>query len=281
MPIHGFRNFGSFGSNDGLSIQSPGNSALELKQLFGYNTNGIYYINLNGVSTPVFCIMDSAYNGGGWMMMMKATTGTTFNYSSSYWTSNNTLNATDTTQNNADAKFDVMNYFPAKDMMARWPDIGSGGSIAGLGSWIWLENEFNGPSTTIPITFFSTVGAASGMAFNFGGRGLFKRDAKTFGGWAAGTFSSQPDIRFYGFNYENYPNPSYPRQGKVRWGFGWNENAEGLYPSSDVVAKGSNDVSAGIGMDVTFGSFSAGDKVNCCQDQSGINRSARVEVYVR
>jgi hypothetical protein len=34
-------------------------------------------------------------------------------------------------------------------------------------------------------------------------------------------------------------------------------------------------------MDSGFGNFSAGDKINCCQDSTGINRSARVEVYVR
>ena len=44
---------------------------------------------------------------------------------------------------------------------------------------------------------------------------------------------------------------------------------------------GSNDVSGGIGMDSGFGSYSAGDRINCCQDTTGINRSARVEIYVR
>ena len=46
-------------------------------------------------------------------------------------------------------------------------------------------------------------------------------------------------------------------------------------------APGSNDVGGGIGMDAQFGSYSAGDMINCCQDTTGINRSARVEVYIR
>ncbi|BCU94690.1 MAG: hypothetical protein CM15mV6_0450 [uncultured marine virus] len=36
--------------------------------------------------------MDNRWLGGGWMMGMKATRGTTFNWDSSYWTSNNVLN---------------------------------------------------------------------------------------------------------------------------------------------------------------------------------------------
>ena len=36
--------------------------------------------------------MDSTYDGGGWMMVMKATRGTTFNYGASYWTTQNVLN---------------------------------------------------------------------------------------------------------------------------------------------------------------------------------------------
>ena len=40
-----------------------------------------------------------------------------------------------------------------------------------------------------------------------------------------------------------------------------------------------NDVSGGIG--IARGSYSAGDIIGCCQVQTGINRTARVEVYIR
>lgn len=63
------------------------------------------------------------------MLMMKATQGTTFNYDASYWTTDNTLNPWQTDTDDEDAKFDVMNKFAAKDMMAIWPDISNGGSI--------------------------------------------------------------------------------------------------------------------------------------------------------
>jgi hypothetical protein len=224
--------------------------------------------------------MDSNIDGGGWMMAMKATRGTTFNFNSIYWEGLNTLNPTQTNRNDGDAKFNVFNYSSAKDILALWPDIGQGGSLSRAGyPWIWLQNNMNGGTRQSLRSFFSTVGLRSGQAMNFGGRGLFIRDAKTFNGWAPGVFSSQVDIRFYGFNYEN--NGTYGLNARVRWGFGWNENSEGLYPSSQGGAPGSNDVSGGIGMDSSFQNFSAGDWINCCQDNTGINRSARLEIYVR
>lgn len=255
-------------AQDGASAGRAAVSAQAIKTLTGTNTNGVYYINLPTVgATPIYCIMDSAYNGGGWMMIMKATRGNTFNYAANYWTTINTLNPAETNQNDGDAKFHTMNYFAAKDMLARWPDIGAGGSISGLGNWIWLENNFYSSGTRIvPITLWSTASRN------------FIRDAKTFSGWASGVFSSQTDVRFYGFNYYNNQSP-YTR---TRWGFGWNENGGGLYPNGDM---NSDDVIGGIGL---YGNqqnsgtqYSAGDYIGCCQDTTGINRSARVEIYVR
>ena len=66
---------------------------------------------------------------------------------------------------------------------------------------------------------------------------------------------------------------------KSRWGFGWNENGGGLFPNGN---EQSPDVAGGIGL--SFGGsvrYSAGDYIGCCQINSGINRSARVEIYIR
>jgi hypothetical protein len=265
---------------DGLTSATAGVSAAQLKSDFGYNTDGVYWINLPTVGpTQIYCIMNSAYDGGGWMMAMKATTGTTFSYSANYWTTTNTLNPTDNTRNNADAKFNTFNYFKAKDILAVWPDITTspGGSITGLGAWTWLENIFYVNNIELVNFFNSNIG----IGYAPGGSGLFKKDAKTFSGWASGVFSSQVDIRFYGFNYVN--NPNFGTSAAARWGFGWNENGEGLFPSTtpSAVYLGSNDVSGGIGLDSSYGSYSAGDKIGCCNDTTGINRSARVEVYIR
>jgi hypothetical protein len=267
----------------GLTQSDPGVSAAQLKLDNGYNTDGVYWITIGGVSQQVYCIMNSAFDGGGWMMMMKATRGTTFNFDASFWETNNTLNATQVNRNDGDAKFNVYNQFAGKDFLALWPDIGQGGSISVAGyPWTWLQNDYFGGTRITPLSFFQTAGFKSGQPQTFGGNGRFIRDAKTFSGWASGVFSSQVDIRFYGFNYQAYNAAN--GFARVRWGFGWNENGDGLYPSVNNVAPGSNDVSGGIGMHTSFGAtggFSAGDWINCCQDTTGINRNARVEIYVR
>jgi len=247
----------NFNSNKGRyftlgSKNNPANSALDIKASISTATDGVYWINLPTVgATQVYCIMNSAYDGGGWMLMMKATRGTTFNYDANYWTTNNTLNPTDLTLNDADAKYNVMNYYLSKDMMARFPDISQGGSIAGVGAWTWLQNNFYNQTQIVPITFFNNTNS------------LYISDAKMYNGWASGVFSSQDGYRWYGYNYNI-------NSAKVRWGFGWNNEADPY----------SNDVSGGIGMGA-FGSYSAGDTISCCADTTGINRSARVEIYVR
>jgi hypothetical protein len=253
---------------DGSTAAKAAPSARYIKTAFGTNTDTTYWINLPYVGpTQVFCLMNSAVDGGGWMMAMKATTGTTFNYSSTHWTTATILNPSQTNRNNGDAKFDTMNYFYAKDIMALWPDIpwNQGGSTTGgsvntsstYNVWCWLQNNFNNGIRITPINFFS-------LANN-----LFFGDANNFAGKGT-AFSSQIDVRFYGFNYTGNGN------GANRWGFGWNENGGGLYPNGN---QQSNDVFGGIGM--AYGNVSAGDFVACCDNIRGINRSARVEIYIR
>jgi hypothetical protein len=141
---------------DGSTSDRAAPSALYIKNLTGTNTNGVYWINLPTVgATQIYCIMDSAVDGGGWMMAMKATRGTTFSYDSTYWTAVNTLNATDTTRNDGDAKFSSMNYFPSKDLLAVWPDVASdyGGGDTGnfLSSTITVNWDNDSANNTLKI----------------------------------------------------------------------------------------------------------------------------------
>lgn len=259
---------------DGSTAAKAAPSARYIKTAFGTNTDGTYWINLPYVGpTLIYCLMNSVIDGGGWMMAMKATRGITFPYSSSHWTTVTILNPLETNRNDGDAKFDVMNYFHAKDIMALWPDIpwnyggsSTGGSVNTNGSyniWCWLQNNFNNGIRITPIQFFNSANK------------LFFRDASTFSGKGA-PFSAQTDVRFYGFNYVNASSTA-----RVRWGFGWNENGGGLYPNGQQT---SNDVSGGIGMSGLFATninYSAGDQFTCCSTNTGINRSARVEIYIR
>ena len=266
-------------------------------------------------ATQVYCILDRAVDGGGWMMAMKATTGTTFNYYANYWTTANILTPTDTTRNDADAKFHTMNYSLASDLLALWPDISgnstTGGSLfltdlkyvvpsTNYKCWTWLQNRFTSAgtfyiggnsATTTTVTgitasmtlidWFNKLQTATVTTGSDGAR-CFIQDASMWTGWNAAAFSSQTDVRFYGFNYYNTQGTT--NGTRTRWGFGWNENGGGLFPGGNM---DSDDVFGGIG---TWGNqqlynaiyhYSAGDGVGCCQNSTGVNRSARVEMYIR
>lgn len=321
--------------------------------------------------------MDSAVDGGGWMMAMKATRGTTFNFDSSHWTTTTTLNPTDNTRNDADAKFNTMNYFQCKDILALWPDIPSdynnvgGGNLSNNIYINWANdsanntlkiytstNSANVDNTHSPASYLLVAGTytytatatndsndsvvvtlkdvatgsvittisnsvnpwstASGLTGSFTISGPTKRVyihyssnyyqygtsatmklTSNFGvniwswlknnfntgarqtlisyfytaynvsfGAAKGpergnVFSSQAGNSFYGLNF------TYNYTYRVRWGLAWNNENDW----------GSNDAGGGIGM--SAGAYSAGDYIGCCQDQTGINRTARVEMYVR
>ena len=237
-------------------------NAVYLQQVCGNTTNGVYWINLPTVgATQIFCILDPACAGGGWMMAMKGTRGTTFNYSSGYWTGVNTLNPTDNTRNDADAKYNTYNYYQAKDWLAIWPDIGNGGDVSGgYGGWTWVENNVTGNSETI-LTFMNrgiqVTKASNGVVYtatNPGPTGLAKY---------GNVWSMSGGFQWYGLNYTGNAGT------KVRWGWATNNESE----------QNSNDINGGIGM--TYGSFSAGDNIACCATITGINRSARFEWYVR
>lgn len=271
----------------GTTQATAAKSALAIKLNNPSATDGVYWIDLPTAGpTQIYCLMDSAWNGGGWMMMMKATTGTTFGYAANYWSTNNTLNPSDNTRNNADAKFNTYNYYPAKDFLAVFPDIttGSGGSITGRGAWTWLQNNFyEGGQRIVPLTFFGNE--TVNFTGTISGKGYFIQDSKTFSGYDAAIWSNQVDIRFYGFNYTPYQG-AYPSNAelKVRWGFGYNENGEGIFPGVTSGAPGSNDLTGGIGLgNSTVGglaNLSAGDKYGCC-GVTGLNRSMRMEMYCR
>lgn len=236
------------------------NSATELMDAVPGLSNGVYIIN----NSPTYCLMDNTMNNGGWMLALKATRGETFGYNASYWTTNNTLNPNDTTRDDADAKFHIMNTFAAKDIMAIFPDITVGGCIGNQNyGYVWLQNNFYSGSRISLINLFGSVDR------------YFIGDANSFCG--VDQFSSQTDVRFYGFNHRSNAGHS-----KIRWGFGWNENGGGLYPNGNM---DSDDVNSGIGTYFNYAGsttqYSAGDRVGCCSNRTGINRSARVEIYIR
>ena len=243
----------------GSSASCPGASAQAIKDATGTNTDGVYWIYVNSVATQVYSIMNSAMDGGGWMLAMKgANTGNTFGYSANYWTTANTLNPSLTRRNdvnNEDAKFDVFNYTRASKVLAVFPDASTGGAIPSQSYGYTWEEDMPTPSNTTAYSGRPAQGDYTGKTlrelFN-GGEKIFIRDAYATTPYrpaGVGVFSGQTDVRFFGYNYVSDANNN-----RARFGFGWNENGGGLYPVGN---SGSNDVTGGIGLDSR--AWSAGD----------------------
>lgn len=256
---------------DGSSEARAASSAQAIKQAYPNSTDGIYFINVPTVGVKqVYCLMDNKYNGGGWMLAMKATRGTTFNFDANYWYTANTLNPNNVNRNDGDAKYDVFNYFAAKDLMALWPDIANigteSGSIDNLTNWSWQENNFNGGNRTALINFFTQTPTATTIQTKTGGSNA--NVGITFTGFNSSIFTTEWGYMFYGFNYTG---PGGASAQKVRWGLSYNNEAD----------QNSNDASNGIGL--SYNTFSAGDTYSfCCSGVfAGMNRSARVEMYIR
>ena len=118
----------------GMSEACPASSAMEIKDLTGTNTDGLYWITSAGVSTQVFSLMNSSLGGGGWQLAMKGqSSSSTFGYSSPYWTDTATLNSGSPSRiatSNSDAKYSTFHGTFANQMMALFPSY-SGGDYGG------------------------------------------------------------------------------------------------------------------------------------------------------
>jgi hypothetical protein len=242
----------------GLTQEFP---ALSAKYILDLSINlledGIYYILLNGASMPIYCLMDPKWDGGGWMMLMKATRGTTFQFSSPYWTNKDTsLNTNDTTRNDRDAKYHTMNYSKIKDLLVTWPDVGyKGGSLINTDTWTWLLNDWYSASR---ITFLDGIQTDKSRYINI----------NNFSGFSSIIWSHEdPNSAFIigGTRIVKMANKN------VRLGFVWSE--------TDIF--NSINTFNGIGMDNTTG-YSAGDwRSELAGGYAGLNRSMRVEIYGR
>jgi hypothetical protein len=224
----------------------------------------------------VYCLMNDVYDGGGWMSLLKATgTGTTFQYSSTHWTTASTLNPTDTTRSDADAKYDSFNYCKVKDVMAIWPDISpdsgvnihgrNGGSFYVKDGWVWLLNNWNTTTTrTTGLVGFNTSRIVGG---NLGPNGLSvgANDPRNFTGFSTTIFSSQTPVTYR----RHYINSTDSRG--MRWGFQW--DASSTWNDVDAIS--------GLGITAGQGGYGGGDWRNGINSVPGINRQARVELYGR
>ncbi len=266
----------------GSSATCPGASAKHIKDVTGTNTDGVYWITVGGVATQVYSIMNSAMDGGGWMLAMKgANSGSTFNYNSTHWTTTTTLNTTYLRRNdssyNEDAKFSVFNSTPASKVLAIFPDVTAGGAITGQSYGFTWNETMPTPANTQSYSGRPAQGDYTGKTLRelfAGDEKIYIRDATNASPYRAvgsGVFSTQTDVRFFGFNYSG------GSWSKARFGVAFNENSGGAaYPLAN---EGSNDVEGGIGLNRS--NTSAGDFIYCCQNSNGVNRQMKFELYVK
>lgn len=243
----------------GLTQETAAKSAVEILHSNPFASDGVYWIDLPIAGpTQTYCVMNKDWDGGGWMLAMKCTRGNTFSYAANYWTTANTLNPTALNLNDGDAKFNVFNYFEAKDIMSRHPDVGSGGSVANnIGGWTCNEPDFYRGRRVTMLEFFRD-----------GPTDYYLRQDGDVVAWPGhgnnGPWSAQGGWRRYGFNIA-----SGGRQ--ARWGFSWNNET----------TPGSNDVDTAIWGMGSRQNYSCGDYITCCQTYTGANRSMRAEMWIR
>jgi hypothetical protein len=207
--------------------------------------------------------MDSKWDGGGWMLIMKAAQGSTFNWGSTHWTTTSTLNPTDTTTTVADAKFDVFNSVPVTDVMAVWPasDVGAGntgGSLSVSDGWVWLvKNWYTGAIT--PLAGFQID------------RDATPADIFSFSGFSQSSpiWSYQTGTRAHVFG--SGAHIAGPDTYITRWGFLWN-NEPGTTTSQDSFAGIGLNTPSSSGGDFWFWEY---------VDKKGFNRNIAWLMYGR
>jgi len=240
------------GLTNGLTKERAAPSAKHILETYGTTNNGIYWIDLPVVGpTQVYCIMNPECAGGGWMLAMKGKKGTTFHYESKHWKNATTLNKENPSQSEDDAKYDVFNYYKARDWFAGFPDVPEhAGDLSRktYNGFTWVENNAVNSRRTLLDVFSRNQQITK------------SQNPTNLQKFHHRVWSRQDGFKFYGINYQG------GRGFKTRWGFGWNNERH----------EGSNDAGGGIGTQ----NVSAGDHFKCCGSR-GLDRRMRFEFYVR
>jgi hypothetical protein len=163
------------GVKDGSTEARAATSAASIKALTGTNTNGLYWIQLEGRPSAqrIFCIMDSAYDGGGWMLGFNLIAATNAGMPSGTAIWNNTFY---TTQGSSfgtgnglgtNQKTDVYGYHNASQVLFLLHNR-SDTSFRGAGRYV-----LNGATTGRTLWYNMTQGpqnttASSGRASTYG-----------------------------------------------------------------------------------------------------------------
>jgi hypothetical protein len=226
----------------GSSSSCPAQSPQEIVNLYGTNTNGAYWINVNGTARETYLILNTGYpDSGGWFLGMKGTrSGTSFYYSSTQWTDQTTTLNTNSVSDDVstEAKFHAFNNIPAIKLVAVFKDRASNAFNAS-GSGDLGTNSFGGHTwmeTVTSTTMFSRFTTNSNIIDSSGYSGRYTIHRETNSSSGKLVFPYQTGWTRYGFNNSlgyNY-----------RWGV----------TSNNESSMGSNDSGSGIGLDANSAS---------------------------
>lgn len=224
----------------GISSLCPAQSPQEIYNLYGTTTNGSYWLNVNGIATQTYLILDTSYpDGGMWFLGMKGTkTGGSFWYDSTNWTSQSTtLNTTSLSNDVAtEAKFNAYNYLPVTKVLGVFKDRSSYNfSSSGTGSY--NPNSFGGHVWKEDITSQTMYSRFNTNSILYNATGTMTRYElyrESNSSSANLVFAYQNGYAKYGFAYSS-------GSATYRWGVAFNnETTDGQI--------GSSDAQAGIGL---------------------------------
>lgn len=219
----------------GSSSTCPAQSPQEIYNLYGTTTNGTYWVNVNGTATQTYLALDTNYpDSGMWFLGMKGTkTGTSFTYSSTYWTSQSTTLVSDYNNDVAsEAKYNAFNYLPVTQIVGVFKDrtsynfSSSGTGVLGASSFgghTWKENISS-------QTMFARFTTAGELGKGTGAMPRYDYYRESNSGTANLVFAFQNGYYKYGYAYDN--NGS--NNSAYRWGAVFNnEQTEAQLDSSD------------------------------------------------
>ena len=268
---------------------NPGLSAEDIKNRTCTTTDGFYWIRnpATGIARKIYCIMDPDFDGGGWMLAMKAhSTSTIFHYDSDYWTKDNLLNELDEDLDfKTDAKYDIFNYYKVKKCMAIF-DFGKNvNDSKHKHGWRWMETiphnlslkDFFRLDKSVFI-YYSSGAYNLTIQENYDKKSQWNINKNLFANkwsdtiiirasskqefqayvfdrfYSKNHWSRQEEFQAYGFNITTQM-----WDHRVRWGCVFNENPGGIPDSCDV--------SGGIGL--SNYKWSAGNGPRCCESHPG------------
>lgn len=170
LPSTSIRNWttGKIGANilDGLTPQTAAISAQKIKEDTATNTNGIYWINISGTPVQVYCMMDSSFSGGGWMLCMRGQGTQQYGYGNSAWTDSTEYSASELLSNTHGTFAKNIIFFGYTGSSRIIIDAGGFSGNSADGQYRQMEFVFNGTNSPNGLMFSTSNYLSSGPTYS-------------------------------------------------------------------------------------------------------------------